>query len=156
MNAHHAFGLALVTGCLVGGTVGVAEIGANSPGWASLRRVSVAAYEAQSPHRSGFINLAYPTEVAGIILSPGQYVIVHNDARMAAGLACSTFYCLDPLIGWKAVVSFHCKPVLRPVADTTKLTFDTGAIGHGYEGVRRIAHLVEYQLPGEAEGHAVP
>ena len=109
-----------------------------------------------SARRSGFVNLTNPTDVDGVILDAGQYVIVHDDLKMAKGEACTTLYCLDPERGWKAVVSFHCIPVLRPMVDRTTLTIVPGGVARDGKGLRSVDRLVEYQLAGELEGHGVP
>ena len=95
------------------------------------------------------VNLVNPVQVSGNLLM-GPYLIVHDDAKMARGEPCTTFYRFTPGKGpTEAAVSFHCKPAARPVATQTTLTIttrpDTG-----------MCKLTEYQFPGEAEGHEVP
>jgi hypothetical protein len=138
MKSRVLIGVALVAGYLAIGTVGL--------NGGVIRQ----------PHRSGFVNLTNPTEVGGVILDAGQYVIVHDEVKMASGLACTTIYCLDPQRGWRAVVTFHCDPVQRPIVDRPMLTIVPGGIARADNGVRRIDRLVEYQLAGESEGHGVP
>jgi hypothetical protein len=138
MKPRTVIGVALVAGYLAFGTVGI------NGG------------EIRVPHRSGFVNLTNPTEVDGVILDEGQYLIVHDEVKMASGQACTTIYCLDPQRGWRGVVSFHCNPVQRSIVDRPTLTIVPGGIARHENGVRKFDRLVEYQLAGESEGHGVP
>jgi hypothetical protein len=79
----------------------------------------------------------------------GSYLIVHDDAKMAEGKACTSVYKFDPARGPREeVFSFHCTPTKRDVCATTKLTLrDRGT---------DLPKLVEYQFAGDVEGHGVP
>jgi hypothetical protein len=88
------------------------------------------------------------------VLVKGQFVmgpvlIVHDDAKMARGEACTTFYRFDPGRGPREeLVSFHCTPRQAASVDTTRFaTVTTDA------GCKR---LVEYQIAGDPEAHGVP
>src|SRR5262249_32724746 len=79
----------------------------------------------------------------------GPVLIVHDDAKMARGEPCTTFYRFDPAEGPKEeLVSFHCQP--RRGDKVAKTTF---TIVTDEPGVRR---LVEYQLAGDTEAHGIP
>jgi len=80
----------------------------------------------------------------------GPVMIVHDDARMARGEACTTFYRFDPAGGPREeLVSFHCTRIERsPAAETTLTVVD----GPGNTCKR----LVQYQIAGDAEAHAIP
>src|SRR6185369_1738600 len=81
----------------------------------------------------------------------GSYLIVHDDAKMERGEACTSFYRFDKVKGpQEEVVAFHCTPANRPVADmlTVRLSDPLQGIG--------IPRLTEYQFAGDCEAHAVP
>jgi hypothetical protein len=95
------------------------------------------------------VNFADPVRVSGQLLM-GPYLIIHDDAKMARGEACTSFYRFDPKTGPKEeAVSFHCSPAERQVCATA--TFTT--IRDPYTGIQ---NLTEYQFAGDAEGHGVP
>ena len=75
----------------------------------------------------------------------GEYLIVHDEGRMAKGEACTYLYDRSG----KLVVSFHCTPVQRPKADhfkviATRLTADG------------VSEIKEIQFQGSTEAHLVP
>lgn len=75
----------------------------------------------------------------------GEYLIVHDEARMAKGENCTYLYDRSG----KLVVSFHCTPVERPKADhfrmvATRLTADG------------LSEIKEIQFAGSTEAHLVP
>jgi hypothetical protein len=95
-------------------------------------------------------NFVNPVLVTDQVLM-GQYLIVHDDAKMKYGEACTTFYRFDPARGpQEEVVSFHCMPANRKVADKLTLT-QSDLIAD--LGVRR---LTEYQFAGDCEAHGIP
>ena len=95
------------------------------------------------------VNLADPVIVVDQLMM-GPVLIVHDDQKMEQGEACTTFYRFDPARGpQEELVSFHCTPVQRTVAATTVLT-----VSNKIEvGCKR---LIEYQIAGESEAHAIP
>jgi hypothetical protein len=95
------------------------------------------------------VNFADPVRVSGQLLM-GPYLIIHDEAKMARGEACTSFYRFDPKTGPKEeAVSFHCRPQDRKVCATA--TFTT--VRDPYTGIQ---NLTEYQFAGDAEGHGVP
>jgi hypothetical protein len=81
----------------------------------------------------------------------GTFLIVHDDAKMERGEACTSFYRFDAARGpQEEVVAFHCTPVNRAAAGTFKVTRSDLVPSIG---VRR---LTEYQFAGDCEGHAIP
>ena len=79
----------------------------------------------------------------------GPVLIVHDDAKMARGEPCTTFYRFDLSTGPREeLVSFHCKP--RRAAAVAATTFATV---NDTDGVRR---LTEYQIAGDTEAHGIP
>ena len=102
-----------------------------------------------SPQQSAIVNILDPVFVKGEIVM-GPVMIVHDDEKMERGEPCTTFYRFDPARGPREeLVSFHCTPVQRHVAETTKLTLQRGIEGS-------CKRLVEYQFAGETEAHGIP
>jgi hypothetical protein len=95
------------------------------------------------------VNFPDPVSVLDRIVV-GPVLIVHDDQKMEQGEACTTFYRFDRARGpQEAIVSFHCTPVQREVAATTRLTVSPlPAVG--------CKRLVEYQIAGESEAHGIP
>jgi hypothetical protein len=111
------------------------------------------ALTADTPIHSARITLPQVTRVCGHYLS-GDYIVVHDDGKMAAGEPCTTFYRLRP--GHKAaeiVLSFYCIPRQRTVAsETTITTTPTSVVTTATQTV----DLLEFQIAGEAQAHGVP
>jgi hypothetical protein len=95
-----------------------------------------------------FVNFTDAVLVNRAVVS-GPVLIVHDEAKMARGEPCTTFYQFNRATGTKEpIVSFHCKPRSALGVRTTTLvtaTTDTG-----------LKRLVEYQLAGDEEAHGVP
>lgn len=88
-----------------------------------------------------------PTSVAGTVVQ-GRVLIVHDDEKMAKGEACTTIYRSESgSRQGKALVSFHCVPIQRPVTEHLRLTCST---------VGGTEVLKEYQFGRDREGHGVP
>jgi len=95
------------------------------------------------------VNFPTPVSVRGWIVM-GPVMIVHDDQKMERGEPCTTFYRFDPSRGPREeIVSFHCTPVQRTVASSTTFIVERGVEA----GCKR---LVEYQIAGESEAHAIP
>ena len=86
--------------------------------------------------------------VHGVVLTPGQYLFVHDDAAMARGDACSLIYKGDTASANKLVVSFHCTPTERTKA--------THFVTRSTEKPGGVVELLEYQFQGDTESHVVP
>jgi hypothetical protein len=103
------------------------------------------------PRQWAITNFMEPVLVVDQILM-GPYLIAHDDARMARGEPCTSFYRFDPAKGsQEEVVSFHCTPANRRVVDKLTLTRATAPIAG--VGIRR---LTEYQFAGDCEAHGIP
>lgn len=79
------------------------------------------------------------------VVLKGEYLIVHDDARMAKGDDCTYIY--DR--AGKLVVSFHCTPAERPKSDRFRVV------------TRRLdpsglSEIIEIQFAGTTEAHLVP
>jgi hypothetical protein len=104
--------------------------------------------DAVPSRRTAVVRFERPTIVAGSFVI-GTVVIEHDDAKMARGEPCTTIYRYKSKneLG-KPLVSFMCLPQDRDVATKFEATL-----------VRSVSwpdRLMEYQLPGEREGHGVP
>jgi len=94
------------------------------------------------------VNLQHTTVIAGAFVS-GPVVFVHDDAKMARGLPCTSVHEFDAEKGLgKEVVAFHCKPrwTKAPARFTQATT--TRADGPSV--------MTEYQFAGDEEAHAIP
>src|SRR5439155_9638731 len=90
----------------------------------------------------GIVSFVEPVRVQGYFLM-GPVLIVHDDAKMARGEACTTFYRFDAKKGQQeALVTLHCQPVRRPMVATTTLTYAAAP----EPGCTR---LIAYQLAGD-------
>ncbi len=113
----------------------------------SALSAGILATSAAGKHWS-IVNFPNPVQVQKEIVM-GPVLIVHDDAKMAQGEPCTTFYRFDPKTGPGAeIVSFHCIPVARAAVDKTTFTVS--------DQVVNCKRLVEYQIAGEAEAHGVP
>jgi len=75
----------------------------------------------------------------------GEYLIVHDEGRMAKGEDCTYVYDRSG----KLVVSFHCTPVERPKATSFKI-IATPLTPDG------VSEIKEIQFAGSTEAHIVP
>jgi hypothetical protein len=123
-----------------------------SPLIVGLMSVGTVASRSQSgtARTSAIVNFTDPVLVIDQLVM-GPVLIVHDNDKMALGEACTTFYRFDPARGpQEEIVSFHCTPVRRTVAEKTRLTLSEK---NSEPGCKR---LLEYQVAGEAEAHAIP
>jgi hypothetical protein len=101
------------------------------------------------PRQWTIVNFINPVTVQGRPVM-GPVMIVHDDEKMERGEPCTTFYRFDPSRGPREeIVSFHCTPVQRSAAASTTFTVERAADAS-------CKRLVEYQIAGESEAHAIP
>ena len=86
----------------------------------------------------------------GDILLRGEYLIVHDEERMARGEPCTYIYRGKKIDRAKLVTAFHCIHVQRERVAAFKATISHPATPYG------IAELKEIQFAGSTDGHAVP
>ena len=106
---------------------------------------------AKSPVQASRITFLEPTRVCGHFLM-GDYVVVHDDLKMARGEPCTTFYQLKR-DKTEPVLSFHCIPRQRDVVAQTTIRI---VPADGVTTMTRWRKLVEYQIGGDSEAHGVP
>jgi len=107
---------------------------------------------ARAPVQAARVTFAEPTRVCGHFLW-GNYIVVHDDGKMAIGEPCTTFYRVRDGKQTEAAISFHCIPRQRhPVSQTTITTIPQ----QGPSTTTRFIELVEYQIAGDTEAHGVP
>jgi hypothetical protein len=80
------------------------------------------------------------------VLLKGEYIIVHDDSRMAQGMPCLSVYSNSKPD--KLVVAFHCKPVARDKADHFKVIASRRT---WFE----VPEVFEIQFQGATKGHQV-
>ncbi|HEX3280122.1 MAG TPA: hypothetical protein VHR36_02735 [Pyrinomonadaceae bacterium] len=93
------------------------------------------------------VNFDQPVRLMNVTLK-GEYLLVHDDAAMARGEACTFIYKGLNETPKKLVVSFHCTPSPREKADNFRMRLSRLASGE-YE-------LTEFQFAGSTEVHFVP
>jgi hypothetical protein len=112
-----------------------------------LAGVVAAATLTAAARKSAVTTFDRPTTVAGTVVQ-GRVVIVHDDEKMAKGEPCTTIYrSASGDRRGKALVSFHCVPIQRPVTEYLRVTCAT---------VGGTEVLKEYQFGRDTEGHGVP
>ena len=132
MRSRIIIGSALLLGVLAAGTIATSGDGVAPP-----RQWAIA-------------NFTEPVLVTDQLLM-GPYLIVHDDAKMERGEPCTSFYRFDRDKGpQEEVVSFHCSPAARTIADRFTVVQSPRV---GSAGARRIT---EYQFAGDCEAHGIP
>lgn len=76
----------------------------------------------------------------------GDYLVVHDEERMAQGEDCTYVYDKSG----KLVVSFHCIPIERPKAESFRIVTTRANLAYGP------AEIKEIQFAGSTEAHQVP
>ena len=106
--------------------------------------------KADSPTREkAVVEFAQTVKLMGVLLR-GEYVIVHDDGRMAAGEPCTYVYRSKNGKEGDLVASFHCEHVDRAKAKAFTTRF------HGRNTAYDTPEIQEFQFAGSAAGHRVP
>lgn len=112
-------------------------------GWLGVKPVAT---EVTAPARqSTVVWFNQPVRIGENILQ-GQYVIEHDNDRMAQGGPCTYIYAMKDQKN--PVVAFHCTHLDRAIAKQ-----GTVVLVPGSDGFQR---MTEFQFAGEAAGHGVP
>lgn len=100
-----------------------------------------------SKKQSATVTFTEPVKLLNFVLK-GEYLIVHDDAAMDRGEACTSVYSLKD--GARTlVVSFHCTPVPRARVMSFTVRTDRN-VSDGMPEFR------EFQFAGSTESHLVP
>lgn len=105
--------------------------------------------QAAARRETAVVEFAQTVKLGGALLR-GEYLMVHDEERMARGEACTYVYHGRQIDETKLVTSFHCVHVDREATAAFKVTF-----------VRRptsfeIPEIREIQFAGSRDGHRVP
>jgi hypothetical protein len=92
------------------------------------------------------VSFAQPVKLLNVILR-GDYVIIHDDSRMAEGEPC--LYVYSNQEPDKLIVSFHCTPATRDKADHFLIRTSRGS---WFE----LPEVREIQFAGSTTAHRVP
>lgn len=112
--------------------------------------VAVSATDREAAKKeSAVIEFTKTVKLGGVLLR-GQYLIVHDEERMAQGEACTYIYRGNKEAPGNLVSSFHCIHMDR--AKTEKLKISYSNYGKAYE----VPEIVEIQFAGSSDGHRVP
>ncbi len=98
---------------------------------------------------SAVVEFTNTVKLGGVLLR-GQYLIVHDEERMANGEACTYVYSGKKEIADKLVTSFHCIHMDRARTEKLKISFVN--YGKAYE----VPEIKEIQFAGSSDGHRVP
>lgn len=113
--------------------------------------IAVAVSAGNAPKKeSAIVEFSNTVKLMGVLLR-GQYLIVHDEARMAKGEACTYVYRGKAENADKLVTSFHCTHMDRVKTDKLKISY-TNYGGKPYE----TPEVIEIQFAGSADGHRVP
>ena len=91
------------------------------------------------------IEFTETVKLMGVFLK-GEYVIVHDEDKMAKGQDCTYVYDAKGTL----VVSFHCTPVERQKSERFRIVASRATITNGP------AEIKEIQFAGSTEAHLVP
>jgi hypothetical protein len=83
--------------------------------------------------------------IGGVQLKEGNYLVIHDDAKLKEGAACTYFYKLPLRPNSKAVAELHCVPQQASAVNSFTMTSTRQA-----DGKRVIGSI---QFPGSAEVH---
>ena len=103
-----------------------------------------------APRReSAVVEFAETVKLNGVLLR-GQYLIVHDEERMARGEPCTYFYRGNRQDEAKLVTAFHCIHVDRGRTESIKVTFSRHSTPYD------VPEIQELQFAGSKDGHKVP
>ena len=103
-----------------------------------------------APRReSAIVEFAETVKLQGVLLR-GQYLIVHDEERMARGEPCTYVYSGKQEDKAKLAAAFHCIHVDRSKTETFKVTFSRHSTPY------EVPEVKEIQFAGSKDGHQVP
>ncbi len=102
-----------------------------------------------TPRQWSVVTFSDPVVLRGHVLM-GEYLIVHDDARMEKGEPCTSIYRFDPAKGpQQLVLEFVCQPQQRTVCERTTFTVER-------DSVLGLNKVTDYQFAGDSELHGIP
>src|SRR5215510_10678186 len=102
-----------------------------------------------SQREEAVVEFTETVKLRGVLLR-GQYLIYHDDTKMAAGEPCLSIYTMKAGKRDKLVISLHCEPVKREMAAQFTVTLSPRSSANAVREVREI------QFAGFAKGHRIP
>jgi len=101
-----------------------------------------------SQREEAVVEFTETVKLQGVLLR-GQYMIYHDDTKMAAGEPCLSIYTMKAGKRDKLVISIHCEPVQREKTAqfTVKLSPRSSA--------NAVREVLEIQFAGFAKGHRI-
>ena len=104
----------------------------------------------ENPQREeAVVEFTETVKLQGVLLR-GQYLIFHDDTKMAAGEPCLSIYTMKAGKRDKLVISLHCEPVEREKTGQFTVTLSPRISANAVREVREI------QFAGVAKGHRIP
>lgn len=105
--------------------------------------------QAAPQRESAVVEFTQTVKLGGVLLR-GEYLIVHDEERMARGEACTYVYQGRQIDEARLVTSFHCIHMDRETVTAFKATFAPRAT------VNQVPEIKEIQFAGSKDGHRVP
>jgi hypothetical protein len=108
------------------------------------------ASKAESPRREkAVVEFSETVKLQGVLLR-GEYIVVHDEERMARGEPCTYIYKSKNGKEGELVVSFHCEHVDRAKAKQFTVRL------YNKHSAYDILEVVEFQFANSTAGHRVP
>jgi hypothetical protein len=101
-------------------------------------------------NESAVVEFPQTVLVNGVFLK-GDYLVIHDDAKMAAGQNCTYIYEYTGKVQGRLVTSFHCTPVEREKVGS--FTILVAPFTQGPPGIPRVTSI---QFGGSSEAHQLP
>jgi len=98
---------------------------------------------------SAVVEFTETVKLQGALLK-GEYLVIHDEQRMARGEPCTYIYSGNQLDETKLVVAFHCIHVNRDKASAFKVTLTR------HSTLYDLPEIQEIQFAGSTEAHRVP
>lgn len=106
--------------------------------------------KAEGPSKElAVVEFAQTVKLQGVLLR-GEYVIVHDEERMARGEPCTWIYRSDKGKEGELIASFHCVHVERAKAKNFVVRFQTRNTPYD------TPEILEFQFAGSTASHRVP
>ena len=101
-------------------------------------------------NESAVVEFPQTVLVNGVFLK-GDYLVIHDEAKMAQGQNCTYIYEFTGKVQGRLVTSFHCTPVEREKVGT--FTVLIAPLTQALPGIPRVTSI---QFAGSTEAHQLP